>query len=326
MRFVTDHFKVINTKILNFLDFSLKDDFWKRFWISLQLSLERLHMVKVDMGVTECVNEVPGQQVTHVSDHDGEQGVAGDVEGHAEPHVCRPLVQLAGQLTTRHIELDQAVTRRQRHLVQVCRVPGAHDDPPVVRLRLDPVDDLGQLVHPLAAVVGRHVDVLGSEVSPLEAVHGAEVSLLPLGEADAVEELSTAVPVPDPHILLLQLLRVSRASDEPEELLSDASVENFLGCEQRERSIPERISHLSSKERESPRASPVVSLHSWQILRLKPVLTIRSLALTCLYYSPDEVEVLEFLVFSAPLLSLVMMDTVLTVRFHTVGASIGRYF
>ena len=92
-----------------------------------------------------------------------------------------------------------------------------------------------------------HVDVLRPEVSPLEAVHGAEVSLLPLGEADAVEELSTAVPVPDPHILLLQLLGVSGAPDEPEELLSNAAIEDFLGGQQGEGAVPERKSHLGSE-------------------------------------------------------------------------------
>ena len=92
-----------------------------------------------------------------------------------------------------------------------------------------------------------HVDVLRPEVSPLEAVDGAQVPLLALRQADAVQELPAAVPVPDPHVLLLQLLGVGGAPDEPEELLSNAAIEDFLGCQEGEGSVPQRESHLSSE-------------------------------------------------------------------------------
>ena len=59
------------------------------------------------------------------------------------------LVELAGKLPGGHVELDEAVTGRQRHLVQVRGVPGAHYDPPVAGAGLDPVDNLRQLVHAL---------------------------------------------------------------------------------------------------------------------------------------------------------------------------------
>ena len=190
------------------------------------------------MGVTESVDKVSGSEITDVSDHDGEESVAGDVERNPQPHVGRSLVELTGQLTLGHVELDQAVAGRQGHLVQVRGVPGAHDDPPVVGFVLDPADDLSQLVHPLAAVVGVHVHVVSTEVSPLEAVDWPQVSLLPGCEAQTVQELSAAVPVPDPHILLLQLLGVGGAPDEPEELLSNAAIEDFLGGQQGEGAVP----------------------------------------------------------------------------------------
>merc|ERR550519_360284 len=247
MRFVTDHFKVINTEILDVVHFSFDDYLWPGFWFSLELSFERLHVVEINMGVPESVDKVSGSEITDVSDHHGEEGVAGDVEGNPQAQVCRPLVELAGQLPVSNIELDQAVTGRQGHLVQVRGVPGAHDDPPVVGLGLDPLDDLRELVDPLAAVVGVHVHVLSTEVSPLKAVDGTEVSLLTLCKAQTVQELSASVPVPDPHFLLLQLLGVGGAPDEPEELLSNAAIEDFLGGQQGEGSIPQRKSHLSSE-------------------------------------------------------------------------------
>ena len=56
------------------------------------------------------------------------------------------------------------------------RVPSAHDDPPVVGVGLDGVDDLSQLIYPLSAVVSMHVHVLGPKVPPLEAIHRTEVT------------------------------------------------------------------------------------------------------------------------------------------------------
>ena len=190
------------------------------------------------------------------------------------------LVELAGEFPGGHVELDEAVAGRQGHLVQVRGVPGAHDDPPVAGPGLDPVDNLRQLVHALAmeniliaikifdiflsnkrtvagtgpvradlaGVVRVHVDVLRPEVSPLEAVDGAQVPFLALRQADAVQELPAAVSVPDPHVLLLKLLGARGAADEPEELLGNASIEDLLGCEERECSVPERVSHLGPEE------------------------------------------------------------------------------
>ena len=42
-----------------------------------------------------------------------------------------------------------------------------------------------------------HVDVLRPEVAPLEPVDGTEVALLAVSQADGVQKLSGAVPIPD---------------------------------------------------------------------------------------------------------------------------------
>ena len=61
------------------------------------------------------------------------------------------------------------------------------------------------------------------EFQVLKAIDRAEIPLLPMIEPDAVQEGSAAVPVPDLHILLLQLLGRGQASDEPEQFLSPNS-------------------------------------------------------------------------------------------------------
>ena len=58
-------------------------------------------------------------QVRDVCDHVGEQGVAGNVEGHTQAHVSRPLVQLAGQLPIHHVELAEGVAWGEGHERQI---------------------------------------------------------------------------------------------------------------------------------------------------------------------------------------------------------------
>ena len=53
------------------------------------------------------------------------------------------------------------------------------------------------LVDAFSGVVRVHVDVLCPEVAPLESVDGTEVALLAVPQADRVQKLPGAVPVPD---------------------------------------------------------------------------------------------------------------------------------
>ena len=62
---------------------------------------------------------LPHLESCDVSDHVGEEGVAGDVEGHSQAHVPRALVQLARQLPVNDIELAQGMAGGQRHVGQV---------------------------------------------------------------------------------------------------------------------------------------------------------------------------------------------------------------
>lgn len=116
-------------------------------------------------------------------DHVGKECIAGDVERHPEAHVTRALVQLTRQLAVTHVELAQGVAGRQSHERQVCsgkvtryrmrmteksfkvnrskqqsliktfRVPRAHDDPSVLWILFDRVDDLLQLIDSLSCVI-----------------------------------------------------------------------------------------------------------------------------------------------------------------------------
>lgn len=102
-------------------------------------------MVDVDVGVSQGVDKVAGLhkrrrcedkdaqggvfdrgegadlQPRDVCNHVCEQRVAGDVEGHPQAHISRPLVELAGQLAVAHVELAKGVAGGQGHEGQVCK-------------------------------------------------------------------------------------------------------------------------------------------------------------------------------------------------------------
>ena len=98
------------------------------------------------MRIAQRMHEVAGLQAGNLRHHHGQQRIGGDVEGHAEEDVGGALIELAGQLTVGHIELEQAVAGRQRHLVDFGRIPGADDQPARIRIAPDHVDDTGDLV------------------------------------------------------------------------------------------------------------------------------------------------------------------------------------
>lgn len=141
--------KIFSFEIINRLNFSKNFELWERSWFSLKLSFQRLNVVQVNMSISQSMYKITWLQAGDVRDHVGEQGIAGDVEGHAQAHVSRPLVQLAGQLPIHHIELAEGMARGQRHQRKVFGIPGTHDDSSVIRVGFDGIDHLLQLVYSL---------------------------------------------------------------------------------------------------------------------------------------------------------------------------------
>src|SRR3990167_8144540 len=95
--------------------------------LASQLPAGLVQVVQVEVRVAEGVDELARLQAHDLGDHQGQQGVGGDIERHAQEHVGAALVELAAELSIRHEELEQAVTGRQGHVVDVGRVPGRDD-------------------------------------------------------------------------------------------------------------------------------------------------------------------------------------------------------
>src|SRR6478735_978587 len=62
-----------------------------------QLQPRLFEMVGVEMRVAERVHEIAGLEARHLRHHHRQQRVGSDVEGHAEKHVGRTLIELARQ-------------------------------------------------------------------------------------------------------------------------------------------------------------------------------------------------------------------------------------
>ena len=88
---------------------------------NIYLLFEGLHMVLVDVVVSQGVDKVPGLEAGDVRDHVSQERVRRNVERHAQAHVGRALVQLARQLAVGNVELSQAVAWGQRHQGKVLK-------------------------------------------------------------------------------------------------------------------------------------------------------------------------------------------------------------
>ena len=107
-----------------------------------QLRVRLFHMVAVEVRVAEGMHELAGLKIADLGDHQRQQRVGGNIERHPQEDIAAALVELAAQLAVGHIELEQAVARRQRlaaiggvvarrqtRVGQHRRVPGAHHQP-----------------------------------------------------------------------------------------------------------------------------------------------------------------------------------------------------
>ena len=156
-------------------------------------------MVEIEMGVACCVYEFAHFEARHLRHHLQQQGVRCDVERHAEERVSRALVELQREFAVSHVELEQAVARRQRHVVHLSRVPCRHNHASRVGMVAQLVEHVLYLVDGAALIVGPR--------APLMAVHRSEVAVL------------VCPFVPDAHAVLLQVAHVGVAAQEPKQFV-----------------------------------------------------------------------------------------------------------
>ncbi len=243
MALVVQHLKIFKLVVEYGIGFALDVQGGIRKRFSAQLQGYLLVVVAVNVAVATGPNKITDIQVALLGDHVREQGVAGDVEGHAQEYVGAALVQLAAEfcffawvLRWCYIKLEERMARHERHFVELGHVPCAHNDAAAVGVAFERVDDLLNLVNMTAIGSG--------PAAPLHAVNGAKVTVF-------------AGPfVPDRHVAFFQPVVVARACQEPQQLLNDGPQVNLLGGHQRE-SFVQIKAHLVAKHALGARACAV---------------------------------------------------------------------
>lgn len=132
----------------------------------------------------------------NVCNHMSQESIASYVERHTKSHVSTSLVQKAGQSTTCHMKLRQAMTRGQSHFTKVSRIPSTHqhssiswifseiqtyfnkllivnfeDKKDINNKLLYCVNYILQLVNSLPCIICFGIYILSATVSPLKSIH-----------------------------------------------------------------------------------------------------------------------------------------------------------
>ena len=199
-----------------------------------------VHVVQVQVNVPKRVDKLSRLQPDHLRHHHGQQGVGRDVERHTKEGVGAALVELAVQFALRHMKLKQTVARRQGHLVDETGVPSADHMTPAVRVVLELVQQLDDLVRVRPVGIGPR--------TPLVAIHRTQIALL------------VGPFVPNPNPILLQVGDVGVPFQKPQEFVDDGTQVQFFGRQHRE-PFAQIEPHLVPKTPQGARPSAVFTLH-----------------------------------------------------------------
>ncbi len=172
------------------------------------------------MRIAQRVDERPGAVPAHLGEHHRQQRIARDVEWDPEEDVRRSLVELAAEAVRAAVlhgldrELEQAVARGQRHLVDLPDVPRTHQMPPAAGIVGQPVEQQPDLI----------------DLPPVRRGPGP-----PLLAIDRPQFAVLARPfVPDPHTHFVERPGVRVPSQEPQKLVDDRAQMELLGRYERE--------------------------------------------------------------------------------------------
>ena len=182
--------------------------------LTAELGRDLLEMVHIDVGVARRMHEFSRLEAAYLSDHHGQKGVGRDVERHAEEYVRTALIQLAGELSVSHIELEERMAWRKGHLLDFGHIPRGNDHPSRIRVVADHVHYIRELVD--------RASVRSRPAAPLMTVDRAEVAVF------------VRPFVPDGYAVVLEVLDVGIACDEPQELMDYGFEVDFLRGEEGE--------------------------------------------------------------------------------------------
>jgi hypothetical protein len=194
-------------------------------------------VIIVDVGIAQRVDKVAIAESAGLGYHHGEEGIRCNIEWHAQEDVGRALIELAAEATVGHIELEENMAWREVHLREFAHIPRRNKEPAGVGVVLYLVDEVGDLVDVRA--------VGAAPRAPLVTVDGSQLTIF------------TSPLVPDAYFVVVEILNVSIASEEPKQFVYDRTEMEFLGGEERE-AVIEMETHLIAKSTQRTGARPVV--------------------------------------------------------------------
>src|SRR6266702_2177417 len=97
--------EVAEAKIKDRLHCRIQSHRGQRTRLARQLEAGLLEVIRIQMSVAECVNELAGPKIAGLRHHHRQKCVRRDVEWEAEENVGAALVHLAGQRSVRDVEL-----------------------------------------------------------------------------------------------------------------------------------------------------------------------------------------------------------------------------
>ena len=199
---VVVHTNVLEAEIINFSHTGIDPQRGEWTEIPAQLLLHLLHVVRVNVQISERVDEFAGFQSADLGHHGEQDGVRGDVEWHAEEEVGAALIKLATQRSVlANVKLKKGVAGCERHVRQVRDVPRADDQPSAVGGSFDLMDHVFELI--MNGAIRPH------PLPPLFAVNRPQASVFfrPF--------------VPDGNPILLEVAHIGVALNEPQKLVDD---------------------------------------------------------------------------------------------------------
>ena len=204
--------EILEDEILEAAAFWIENHAGEGAAVAGELEAGLVEVVRVEVEVAEGVDELAGAEVADLRDHQGEEGVGGDVEGDAEEEVGAALVELAAECAVLDEELEEGVAGSEGHEMEFGGVPGRDDEAAAVRIFLNVLDNSGDLIDDGA--------VRAAPGAPLRAIDAAEVAVF-IGPF-----------IPDGDLVFLEGADVCIALEEPKEFVDDgAEVEFFCGEE-----------------------------------------------------------------------------------------------
>lgn len=237
MRVVAFEFKILELEIEDSVDIAFDDKARRFARVAGKLGLNLLHVVGVDMCVAHSVDELSRFVARHMGEHFQQQRVRGDVERHAEEHIGGALVELQVHRAVLNADLPERVTRGQRHVIDLARVPSGNDQAAAVGVGFDLLNEVRDLV-------GRATGF--RKTAPLVAVDGAKIAVL------------VGPFIPDADTVVLEIFDVRVAIKKPKQLMNDRLEVQLLRRDQW-KPFAQVIAALHPKVRDRARAGPIIA-------------------------------------------------------------------